>query len=131
MKIPIIIALLLLSTVFFSQSNTDFDNRLLVKFTKAELIEMKKNQPDRLENYEYCLDNASYFVDVPKGKDYKHRITKELEIKDVNNYNIYALDITPLENDYQYFSVKDKNILLVLKSFKHIQQQLKSDLDNQ
>jgi len=131
MKAPILITLLLFSTALFSQSAKDFDNRLLVKFTKVELLEMKENQPDRLQIYEYCLDNASYFVDVPKGKDYKHRITKELEIKDVNNYNIYALDITPLENDYQYFSVKDKNILLVLKSFKHIQQQLKSDLDNQ
>lgn len=114
----------------FSQSNEKFDKRLLVKFSNTELIDLKNNQTEKFLIYEYCLDNATYFAEVPKGKDIKNRLSGEVEINDINNYNFYSLDITPLENDYQYFTVKDKNILLVLKSITHIKQQMEIDLDS-
>ena len=118
------------STLFiFSQSNEKFDKKLLVKFSKAEIIDLKNNQTEKFLFYEYCIDNASYLVDMPKGKDIKNRLSVEVEINDINNYIFYSLDITPLANDYLYFTVKDKDLLFVVKSSFHIKEQMKSKKD--
>ncbi len=125
MKAQLLVAILFISNFMFSQTSIDFDERLLERFTVEELTDMKNNNADQLKVYEYCLDHAYYFVDKPIGKPYKERITSEVIINDIENFNFFKLDITPLEHDYQYFSVKNKNVLLVVKSGNHIFEEMK------
>ena len=125
MKAQLLVVILFISNFIFSQTSMDFYERLLERFTVEELTEMKNNNPDQLKIHEYCLDNAYYFTDIPIGKPYKERITSEVNIDDIENFNFFKLDITPLENDYQYFSVKNKNVLLVVKSGNHIFEEMK------
>jgi hypothetical protein len=107
-----------------SAQTSEFDQRLLDKFSIQELDEMKNNAPDQFNSINYVLDNGYYFVDVPKSKDIKARLAGEVVIADINNFNFLLLNINFLDNDYQYFKVKNFDKLLVVKSNNHIQEEL-------
>ena len=123
MKTFLMIVCLFLSTMISAQ-NVEFDQRLLEKFSQEELIDLKENSPDRYNTISYCLDHGYYFVDVPEKKNIKERISGEITINDINNFNFLLLDISFLENDYQYFKVKDLDKLLVVKSGTHIYEEM-------
>ena len=120
MKNLLLLTFLLFTASISSQSSTSFDERLLELFSQEELETIQKNEPYRLELIEYCLDNAYYFVEAPKEKDYSTRLSGTVEINDVKNFNFFKLEIQLKENDYQYFKVKDKDLLLVVKSGQHV-----------
>ena len=119
-----LITLCLIVTNFLTAQSDKFDQRLLEKFSQNELEEMKSNSPDRFKTIEYCLDHGYYFVDIPQSKDINERISGEVIINDLNNFNLLLLDITFLENDYQYFKIKNIDKLLVVKSGTHIYEEL-------
>ena len=120
MKNLLLLTFLLFTASISAQSSTSFDERLLELFSQEELETIQKNEPYRLELIEYCLDNAYYFVEAPKEKDYSTRLSGTVEINDVKNFNFFKLEIQLKENDYQYFKVKDKDLLLVVKSGQHV-----------
>ena len=120
----IALSLLFFSEFISAQTNHDLTNRLLEKYSNEELAEIKSSDPDLYKFLEYSLDHAFYFVDQPKEKDFSHRIKGEVIIDDVKDFNFLLLDITFLENDYQYFTVKDKNVLLVVKSIAHLSKEM-------
>ena len=120
MKNLLLLTFLLFTASISAQSSTSFDERLLELFSQEELETIQKNEPYRLELIEYCLDNAYYFVEAPKEKDYSTRLSGTVQINDVKNFNFFKLEIQLKENDYQYFKVKDKDLLLVVKSGQHV-----------
>ena len=123
MKTILILITLFISNFIIAQTE-EFDKRLLDKFSQSELSEMKINSPDRFKTIEYCLDHGYYFVDIPDSKDINERISGEVIIDDINNFNLLLLDITFLENDYQYFKIKNMDKLLVIKSGTHIYEEI-------
>ena len=123
MKTFLIITCLMVTNIFTAQSDK-FDHRLLEKFSQNELEDLKQNSPDRFKTIVYCMDHGYYFVDIPDSKNINERISGEITIKDLNNFNFLLLEIPFLENDYQYFKVKGKDKLLVVKSGTHIYEEL-------
>ena len=124
MKALLIISCLLTSNIIISQTN-QFDQRLLEKYSQNELVEMQQNNPDRFNSIVYSLDHGFYFVDVPSSKNINDRISGEVTITDINNFNFLMLGINFLENDYQYYKVKNLDKLLVVKSSAHINEEIK------
>ena len=48
-----------------------------------------------------------------------------MHLNDLENINFFTLDITILDNDYQYFEIEGSDKLLVVKSRKHIENEIK------
>ncbi len=119
-----LITLCLLFSNFLSAQSNNFDQRLLEKFTQDELENMKINNQIEFNTINYSMDHGYYFVDIPKTKDYNERLSGEVVINDLNNFNFLLLNIDFLEADYQYFKVRNMDKLLVVKSSDHINEEL-------
>jgi hypothetical protein len=124
MKNIFIASFLILSSFLTAQNNSNYDVRLLELFSENEISNIMEEDPYRIQLIEYCLDHAFYFVETSKSKDFSERISGTVKIDDVENFNFFKLEIEMLENDYQYFKVKDKELLLVVKSGQHISSEI-------
>ena len=111
---------LIITSFLTAQSADKYDARLLELFSQEEINNITKEEPYRIQLIEFCLDHAYYFVETSSSKDFTDRISGTVKIADVENFNFFKLEIEVLENDYQYFKVKDKDLLLVVKSGQHI-----------
>ena len=120
MKNLFIVSFLIFSATFSAQSTNSYDERLLELFSEQEIKEISNEDPYRIQLIEYCFDNAYYFVETSASKDYSSRISGTVEIDDVKDFNFFKLNIEFKENDYQYYKVKDHDLLLVVKSGQHI-----------
>ena len=124
MKFTIAILLLSFSAQIFAQSSNDF---LLVKYSKNQIALMEKTNPDRLEFIKYSSLNGYYFVDLPEKKNFNSRISGNVVIDDLESFNFLELNIEFLVDNYKYYTVQDKKVLLVVKSIDHIEAELKSN----
>lgn len=120
MKNLFIVSFLIFSATFSAQSTNSYDERLLELFSEQEIKDISNEDPYRIQLIEYCFDNAYYFVETSASKDYSSRISGTVEIDDVKDFNFFKLNIEFKENDYQYYKVKDQDLLLVVKSGQHI-----------
>ena len=120
MKNLFIVSFLIFSATFSAQSTNSYDERLLELFSEQEIKDISNEDPYRIQLIEYCFDNAYYFVETSASKDYSSRISGTVEIDDVKDFNFFKLNIEFKENDYQYYKVKDHDLLLVVKSGQHI-----------
>jgi hypothetical protein len=68
----------------------------------------------------YSEKSGYYFTDVPSKKNFKERLSGEIEIDDTATLNFNKLNIQFEMDDYRYYLVKNHNLLLVLKSIDHI-----------
>jgi len=82
-----------------------------------------KNETNKI----YLKKNGYYFIKIPTKKNYKSRIAGEVIIKDTNEFNIFNLNIDFIENDFQYYFVKNHNLLLVLKSIDFIKKEIENE----
>ena len=118
------LTLVLFSFGAFSQSN-DIDKRLLAKYTIEELSEIKVENPEQFKYLNYCLDKAWYITSLPKEKAKKgDGRVGSISIKDINNINIYELNIEIIKDDYQFFAIEGTDKMLVIKSEDHIKKEL-------
>jgi len=120
MKNLFIVSFLIFSATFSAQSTNSYDERLLELFSEQEIKDISNEDPYRIQLIEYCFDNAYYFVETSASKDYSSRISGTVEIDDVKDFNFFKLNIEFKENDYQYYKVKDQDLLLVVKSGQQI-----------
>ena len=123
MKTIITLLLLCFSSILIAQKTDDL---LLAKYTKEEIATMKKSQPDKYEFLNFCLTDGFYFVDLPEKKSIKSRISGNVSIANIKEFNFLELNIELLQNDYKYYTVDDKKVLLVVKSIDHINSELKT-----
>ena len=78
-------------------------------------------------NQIYSENIGHYFIDVPLEKNFKERLSGEIEIYDTADLNFDNLNIQFKMDDYQYYLVKNHNLLLVLKSIDHIKLSLSNE----
>ena len=117
MKRLIIICLAtVLTTTGFSQ---EVDSRLLTKFSKDELKELKANDPEQYTFIYQCLDYGFYLANF-NGKSLSKEVRGEIEVADINNINFFSLGLEPEENRYLYYKIKGHDKLLVIRSIGHI-----------
>jgi len=108
-------------SMLFGQ-NTEFDSRLLIKYSVKELNKIEKEDPLEIKFLTYCLDNAFYIGEYPTEKDGKFEINGELDIEDLNNINLFQFDIEIQEGKNQMFSVNDKTKLLIVYDYKFLEE---------
>jgi hypothetical protein len=126
MKFTIAILFLSFSSQLCAQS---LDSILLVKYSKDETTNMEKTNPDSLEFIRYSSLNGYYFVDLPEKKNFNSRISGDVVIDNLESFNFLELNIEFLDDNYKYYTVRDKKVLLVVKSIDHIKAELKSNND--
>jgi hypothetical protein len=106
-------------SMLFGQ-NTEFDSRLLVKYSIEELNKIEKENPSEIKFLAYCLDNAFYIGDYPKEKEGKINLDGVKQVKNINEINLYELGIEILDGRNQLFSINDKSKLLVVYDTKFL-----------
>ena len=111
-------------SMLFGQ-NTEFDSRLLVKYSVEELNNIEKENPSEIRFLLHCIESAQYITPFPEGKEGAVEIIGEMEIRDINNINFFELNVELIQDNYQYYAIKDSNMLLVIKSKDHILKTLK------
>ena len=99
MKTIITLLLLCFSSILIAQKTDDL---LLAKYTKEEIATMKKSQSDKYEFLKFCLTDGFYFVDLPEKKSIKSRISGNVSIANIKEFNFLELNIELLQNDYNF-----------------------------
>ena len=101
---------LIISFVSFSQ---DIDNQNIDFFKKKE-------------NQLFVNTYGYYFIDVPIKKSYNNRVSGSLSNIDTSNLNFKNIDVQFDYDQYKYYLLSDLNILMVLKSIKHLKEEIDS-----
>tara|TARA_B100000965_G_C19415127_1_gene679544 strand:+ start:303 stop:656 length:354 start_codon:yes stop_codon:yes gene_type:complete len=109
---------------------------ILVVFS-FELIAQESNDDKEAAEFfsvisqkKYAEEFGYYFTKLPEGKNYQERIKGEVIINDTNNINFDKINVSFLANDYQYYLVKNYNLLLVLKSINHLKKELRNEIQD-
>jgi hypothetical protein len=122
--IVVLISVMFSGSMLFGQ-NTEFDSRLLVKYSVEELNKIEKENPSEMRFLLHCIENAQYITPFPEGKEGAVEIIGEVEIRDINNINFFELDVELIQDNYQYYTIEGSEMLLVIKSKDHILKTLK------
>jgi len=120
----VLISIIFSGSMLFGQ-NTDFDSRLLVKYSVEELNNIEKKNPSEIRFLLHCIESAQYITPFPEGKKDAVEIIGEMEVRDINDINFFELNVELIQDNYQYYTIKDSNMLLVIKSKDHILKTLK------
>lgn len=101
---------LIISFVSFSQ---DIDNQNIDFFKKKE-------------NQLFVNTYGYYFIDVPNEKSYNNRVSGSLSNIDTSNIDFKNIDVQFDYDQYKYYLLSDLNMLMVLKSIKHLKEEIDS-----
>ncbi|GAB5416390.1 MAG: hypothetical protein Crog4KO_10240 [Crocinitomicaceae bacterium] len=109
MKTLIILGILLLPVGLLAQ---DYDQRLLLSYDASTLNNLEINDPHKLELLTYALENGMYVTENASEKGLQ---LTEIEVpENADSFTDLKLQIT---DQNQYFKVKGKDTILVVKSF--------------
>lgn len=111
-----------LSSYIFGYGQLSYDARLKSKFSEKELVEMQTKNAKNLEYLNFYVANAYQINQMPSGKSNAHEIKGTIKVKDINNINIYELNLNPLPKDYQYYKIEGSDKLLVILSEDQIKE---------
>lgn len=103
-----------ISAYAFSQD--DFDKRLLAKYSKDQIADFQKNHDAVLNYYSFYLDNSYILVDSEKTGKQLISNEHELKIKDLNDFNILAYNLTMDRTSRKIYKIKGSDTFLVLLS---------------
>jgi hypothetical protein len=103
------LGILLLPVGLYAQN---FDQRLLESYDELTLNDLATNDPQKLELLTYALENGMYITEFGNTKG--NQLT-EIEVPaDATSFADLKLQIT---DQNQYFQIKGKDQILVIKSF--------------
>jgi len=117
-KIILTLAIAIASAYGYSQQT---DSRLLSVYSETELNQIKQKD---LANYNaliHGIENATYVVDLPKGKELPDMGSINLPSQ---GYSYASLGIKILEDQNQYFRINNSNKMLVVKSLLVLKNEL-------
>lgn len=112
MKLFTLILFLGISMSVFSQ--TDFDKRLLAKFSQEQITDMATNHPNILNYWTYYLDNSYQIVNIGSGKDVSEY--PEIKFKSPEKFNILKVDVRMQKVGKTHYRIKNSDQLLVIDS---------------
>jgi hypothetical protein len=93
-----------------------YNNELLNSYTKSEIQSM---DVETLQALEYGIENAIYFITIPKEKQ-----SNFLVIKNPNSTTKYTSLGLKITSENQYFEIKETNQLMVVKSLYVLKNEL-------
>lgn len=98
-----------------TMGQSDYDQRLLARYSQERIEELLKEQPSIIEYWTYYLDNSYTILDGEStGKALPTE--RELKIKNLDNFNILDLDIHMDRQKPQAYRIKGTGQYLILKS---------------
>lgn len=113
MKVIFFVTTLLIG--FSSIAQSDYDERLLAKFSEDRINELKVEQPQIIDYYTYYLDHSYEIVDeATSGKSFKS--DKIVKIKDLDSFNILELGLTMDRSSAKIYKIKGTDKYLRLFS---------------
>lgn len=93
-------------------SAQEIDQRLLERYTTAEINEIQNNSPEKYNMLVYALDHACYIADLPEGKQAD---LKTIQLSSLQDLNYISLGLE-IEASNQYYRIQGENKMLVVKS---------------
>lgn len=113
MKAFFTFAILCISMV--SRGQSDYDERLLARYSEDRLQELSEKKPSIVEYWTYYLDHSYTIVDgETSGKVLS--TDEEIKIKNLKEFNILKLDIHMDRNRPKAYRIQGTNQFLILKS---------------
>jgi hypothetical protein len=113
MKSIFFTAALLIGLSSFAQSN--YDDRLLAKFSEDRIQELQKDQPQIIDYYTYYLDHSYEIIDeASSGKNFQ--TDQEVKIKNLESFNILDLGLTMDRSASKIYRIKGTEKYLRLLS---------------
>jgi hypothetical protein len=103
----------LLFVAGFSFSQEKIDARLLEKYSKKELTNMQKNNPNEYQFLINALDKGLFIAEIPteKGKDIIFNGTLNIDPEQKHTFISLKKEITDV---YQYYKIEGTNKMLVI-----------------
>ncbi len=99
--------------------NSDFDTRLLSKFSNEELLEMQNENPDELAFWEYFVNEGVVIFTITKDVS-ESDIDVIVYDGDLKELNPFALGLEPEETAVRTYQVGDTNQGLMILSRQKI-----------
>lgn len=94
---------------------SQFDPRLLSRYSEERIAELSEKQPSTIEYWTYYLDHSYMILDgEATGKTLD--TNEEVKIKNIDDFNILALGIHMDGKRQKAFRIKGTNQYLILKS---------------
>lgn len=109
-----LLTLFFLAAAVVAYGQTDFDKRLLAKFSEERIKELQETQPQIIEYWTYYLDESYQIVGSSDGKVLPSE--KTVKIKDFKNFNILELDVHMDRSLSKSYKIKSTGDYLVLMS---------------
>lgn len=104
-----ICCLVLFANLFAIAQRGNYDKRLTSKFSQKQLNEMRTNNIEEYNYWNFYVANAYRIIDAPKGKENVSEIGGTLVIKDVNNINVFDLKLI---DGFYYYKIAGSDKLL-------------------
>ena len=126
MKSILILFFLGVSLSAFSQS--DFDNRLLAKYSETQIIELQQKNPNIIGYLEYYLNYG--FSIIPESDLNGNTTTGSIQLKSLQPSKINTLDLgvpLPLNTD-AYYNIDGKTEVFVLHGRKKMMSEFQNNL---
>lgn len=122
-----LITLLIVFITFGSIYGQDVnpDSRLEVKYSKAQLNELKRTNPEELKFLNFCIGNAFTIMPLPQGKKAASEIKGKVNISNLEEINFFDLGIELEETNWQYYSIEGTQEMLVIFSKEEIERKIK------
>jgi len=118
MKYFLLLAFVSFAISSFSQS--EYDERLLAKFSQEQLEDYRTNHPAVLEYWDFYLDNSYEIAsDLPLQKLNGNDL-KEIKMRNRDAFNILDADLHPDGYSSKYFRIRGSNDVLILFSKSEI-----------
>ncbi len=111
-KVTVIITLLIALVGTTTAQTSKTTDRLSAKYSTTELEALSAEEIN-FENH--ILDNGYFIFEISTEKEQSSPINGARKITDLANVNIYELDITLKEDQYQYFKILGTNKAIAIK----------------
>lgn len=126
MKNIFLLSIALIFSALGHSQDKNHDSRLLAKYSLEELSQLQGNDNEEYQFINHCLDNAWYITALPKQKmSAKNKQIRTIKIDDIKSINFYSLNISLVQDNYQFFAIEGTDKMLVIKSIDHIKQEIK------
>ena len=115
--------LLFALSCFGTVAAQSIDNRLLERYSEAELVVIKNENPEKYSILVYALDHAFYVTTRPAGKTEGVEEERAMDLSEGSNYIDLGLEIL---NRNQYIPLSGTDKMLVVKSEWVLNNELKT-----
>jgi len=111
-KVTVLITLLIALVSVSNAQTAKVEDKLSAKYSSSEIKAMSAEEI-AFENH--ILDNGYFIFEIDAEKSQNSPINGARKIDDLTNVNIYSLNITLIEEEYQYFRILGTNKAIAIK----------------